>query len=122
MSWPPTFCLVLLLLLWQPWGSQVWNVNGAAAVLLWSFCAAGWLLAITATFAVDHLELTGLRQVGWAGPPDSAATTELQIGGLHAIVRHPLMTGLVLAFWATRTWAPRTFSSLSPRPPTSLSG
>ena len=94
-------CLVLLLVLWQPWGGQVWDVNGAAAVLLWSLCAAGWLLAITATFAVDHLELTGLRQAGWVAPRDSAPITELQIRGLHAIVRHPLMTGLVLAFWAT---------------------
>jgi len=94
-------CLVLLLFLWQPWGGQVWDVNGAAAGVLWSLFAAGWLLAITATFAVDHLELTGLRQAGWAAPRDAAATTELHIGGLHAIVRHPLMTGMVLAFWAT---------------------
>jgi methanethiol S-methyltransferase len=94
-------CLILLLVLWQPWGGQVWHVQGAAAVVLWSLCAAGWLLAITATFAVDHLELTGLRQAGWAAPRESATTTELQVGGLHAIMRHPLMTGLLLAFWAT---------------------
>jgi protein-S-isoprenylcysteine O-methyltransferase Ste14 len=94
-------CLVLVLVLWQPWGGQVWHVHGVAAVVLWSLCAAGWLLAITATFAVDHLELTGLRQAGWAAPRDSATTTELHVRGLHAIVRHPLMTGLLLAFWAT---------------------
>ncbi len=94
-------CLILLLVLWQPWGGQVWHVHGAAAVVLWSLCAAGWLLAITATFAVDHLELTGLRQAGWAAPRESAANTQLQVGGLHAIMRHPLMTGLLLAFWAT---------------------
>ena len=94
-------CFVLVLVLWQPWGGQVWHVDGAAAVVLWSLCAAGWLLAIAATFAVDHLELTGLRQAGWAAPRESAATTELHVGGLHAIVRHPLMTGLLLAFWAT---------------------
>jgi protein-S-isoprenylcysteine O-methyltransferase Ste14 len=94
-------CLALLLVLWQPWGGQVWDVNGAEAAVVWSLFAAGWLLAITATFAVDHLELTGLRQAGWAAPRDSAPTTELHIGGLHAIVRHPLMTGMVLAFWAT---------------------
>jgi methanethiol S-methyltransferase len=35
-------CLVLLLVLWQPWGGQVWDVNGPAAVVLWSLCAAGW--------------------------------------------------------------------------------
>ena len=62
-------CLVLLLLLWQPCGGQIWHVHGAAAIVLWSLCAAGWLLAIASTFAVDHLELTGLRQAGWAAPP-----------------------------------------------------
>ncbi|MGH3506473.1 MAG: methyltransferase family protein [Nocardioidaceae bacterium] len=94
-------CLVLLLLMWQPLGGQVWQVHGAASFVLWSLCAVGWLLAITATFAVDHLELTGLRQAGWARPRSSATTNELKIEGLHAIVRHPMMTGLVLAFWAT---------------------
>jgi protein-S-isoprenylcysteine O-methyltransferase Ste14 len=93
-------CLVLLLMLWQPWGGQVWHVHGAVAVVLWSLCAAGWVLAITSTFAVDHLALTGLRQAGWAAPRPASAD-ELQVGGLHALVRHPLMTGLLLAFWAT---------------------
>lgn len=94
-------CLVLLLLLWQPWGSQVWHVDGPGAAALWSLCSAGWLLAIAATFAVDHLELTGLRQAGWAASLTSAPVMELQTSGLYAVVRHPLLTGLVLAFWAT---------------------
>ncbi|MBA2952920.1 isoprenylcysteine carboxylmethyltransferase family protein [Nocardioides sp. MAH-18] len=94
-------CLVLLLVLWQPWGGRVWEVDGPAAYVLWSLCAAGWLLAITATFAVDHLELTGLRQAGWAAPRESSGVPELEVGGLYAVVRHPLMTGLLLAFWAT---------------------
>ncbi len=94
-------CLVLILVLWQPFGGSVWQVHGAAGLVLWSLCAAGWLLAITATYAVDHLELTGLRQAGWATPRDPARADDLQVSGLHALVRHPLMTGLVLAFWAT---------------------
>jgi methanethiol S-methyltransferase len=94
-------CLVLLLVLWQPWGRQIWHVGGAAAVALWSLCAAGWVLAIAATFAVDHLELLGLRQAGWAVPREVGSTGALRVGGLHAVVRHPLMSGLLLAFWAT---------------------
>lgn len=94
-------CLVLLLVLWQPWGQQVWHVGGVVASVLWALCAAGWVLAITATFAVDHLELLGLRQAGWARHHDRDTTTGLRVGGLHSVVRHPLMTGLMLAFWAT---------------------
>jgi protein-S-isoprenylcysteine O-methyltransferase Ste14 len=96
-------CLALLLALWQPWDQVVWHVEGVAAYALWSLCAAGWALAIAATFAVDHLELIGLRQAGWGArtTPSDDGPTALQVGGLHAIVRHPLMTGMVLAFWAT---------------------
>jgi protein-S-isoprenylcysteine O-methyltransferase Ste14 len=94
-------CLVLLVVLWEPWGDDVWHVGGAAAVALWALCAAGWLLAVAATFAVDHLELLGLRQGGWGRPRRTGGETALQVGGLHAVVRHPLMTGLLLAFWAT---------------------
>ncbi len=94
-------CLALLLVLWQPWGGQIWRVDGAAAILLWSLCATGWILAIVSTFAVDHLELLGLRQAGWAPPRALDALTSLRVSGLHGVVRHPLMTGLLLAFWAT---------------------
>jgi methanethiol S-methyltransferase len=93
-------CLVLLLVLWQPWGGRLWQTDGASAVVLWTLYAMGWVLAVAATFAVDHLELMGLRQAGWAAT-NPTADGDLQLHGLHAFVRHPLMTGLVLAFWAT---------------------
>ena len=92
-------CLALLFLLWEPFGGTVWHVDGAAAWVLWALCAAGWALAVLATFAVDHLELTGLRQAGWGRAVEPVSG--LQTGGMYAVVRHPLMTGLVLAFWAT---------------------
>jgi protein-S-isoprenylcysteine O-methyltransferase Ste14 len=94
-------CLALLLAFWQPFGGQIWRVGGPAATAVWLLCGAGWLLAIVSTFAVDHLELLGLRQAGWARPQDTDPTPRLQVRGLHAVVRHPLMTGLLLAFWAT---------------------
>jgi protein-S-isoprenylcysteine O-methyltransferase Ste14 len=94
-------CLALLLALWQPWGGQVWQVGGVASTVLWVLFGASWALAITATFAVDHLELVGLRQAGWALDRGADSTSGLHVSGLHAIVRHPLMTGLILAFWVT---------------------
>jgi methanethiol S-methyltransferase len=94
-------CLVLLLVFWQPWGGQIWHIEGPVAVIAWALFAAGWALAIIATFAIDHLELVGLRQAGWAAARDPGLTSDLSVGGLYAFVRHPLMTGLLLAFWAT---------------------
>ena len=93
-------CLALVFALWQPFGPQVWSVHGPAATALWVVYAAGWVLAVASTFAVDHLELVGLRQAGWGGRRVDV-TTELETGGLYAVVRHPLMTGLLVAFWAT---------------------
>ncbi|HET6151701.1 MAG TPA: NnrU family protein [Marmoricola sp.] len=93
-------CLALLIALWQPFGGRIWHVSGVGEAVLWAACALGWALAVASTYAVDHFELTGLRQAGWL-PPREAAQTGLHVGGLHAIVRHPLMTGLLVAFWAT---------------------
>lgn len=64
---------MLLLAFWQPWGGRVWHLEGAVAVVVWSLCAAGWLLAIASTFAVDHLELTGLRSAEPASPQPAGA-------------------------------------------------
>ena len=93
-------CLAVLLVVWEPVRGQVWHLDGPAAAALWTLCAAGWALAVASTFAVDHLELTGLRQAGWATrlrrPREG-----LHEDGLYGLVRHPLMTGLLLAFWAT---------------------
>jgi protein-S-isoprenylcysteine O-methyltransferase Ste14 len=93
-------CLVLQLALWQPWGGWVWHVGGPAAVVLWLFFGLGWVLAVVATFAIDQLELVGLRQAGWGGSR-TTGSGELEVTGLYAVVRHPLMTGLLVAFWAT---------------------
>lgn len=93
-------CLVLLLVVWQPWGPEVWRLDGPAAAAIWAVYGVGWLLTVTSTFAVDHLELTGLRQAGWA-PERNSEPTRLRTDGLHSIVGHPLMTGLLIVFWAT---------------------
>lgn len=93
--------LLLLLLCWQPFGGEVWRVDGAFAVVLWVLYAVGWAWSIGATFAVDHLELVGLRQAGWLAGTTTARAGGLQTGGLHALMRHPLMTGLLVTVWAT---------------------
>lgn len=94
-------CLIILLLLWQPFGGPVWSVAGWAAGLLWVLCGAGWGVAVAATWAVDHFELTGLRQAGWLRPQPPVDPIGLRLEGMYAVVRHPLMSGLILAFWAT---------------------
>lgn len=93
--------LALLLACWQPFGGQVWQVDGPTSGGFWLLFAAGWVLAVAATFSVDHYELAGLRQAGWLTRSSTPSAGGLQVSGLHAFVRHPLMTGLLVAVWAT---------------------
>ena len=95
--------LILLLLFWQwrPIPTPVWQVGGIAAWLLIGVSSLGWLVALGSTFMIDHFDLSGLRQafsaLRGAELPGQAFRTPL----LYRIVRHPLMLGLLLAFWAT---------------------
>jgi len=94
--------LVLALLYWQwrPVRGTVWHLSGPGAAIALAVYSAGWLLALAATFAISHADLFGLRQafapargVPYAAPPFTER-------GLYRRVRHPLMTGFVIVFWA----------------------
>lgn len=95
--------LILLLLFWQwrPIPMPVWHVEGIAAWLLIGLYWLGWVTALASTFMIDHFDLSGLRQAFFASrgrePPAQSFRTPL----LYKVVRHPLMLGLLLAYWAT---------------------
>lgn len=95
--------LILLLLFWQwrPIAMPVWQTSGAVAWLLTGLHWLGWLIAFASTHMIDHFELFGLRQalaaLRGSGRTDQTFRTPL----LYRIVRHPIMLGFLLAFWAT---------------------
>ncbi len=94
---------VMLLLFWQwrPLPGVVWNVSGAPATAIWGVYAVGWLVAIASTFMIDHFDLFGLRQ-GWLALRGRVyAPPPFQTRWLYSHVRHPLMTGFLVVFWAT---------------------
>ena len=95
--------LILLLLFWQwrPIAIPIWQTSGIVAWLLTGVHWLGWLIAFASTHMIDHFDLFGVRQalLAWRGAemPGQSFRTPL----LYKIVRHPLMFGLLLAFWAT---------------------
>ena len=95
--------LILILLFWQwrPIPTVIWRTDGIAAFLLTSVHWLGWLIAFASTHMIDHFDLFGVRQalVAWRGAkiPGQSFRTPL----LYKIVRHPIMLGFLLAFWAT---------------------
>ncbi|MEZ0364984.1 methanethiol S-methyltransferase [Mycobacterium sp. pUA109] len=98
--------LALLLLYWQ-WRTLpmvVWNLTSPPArVGLHALFWLGWAMVLAGTFMINHFDLFGLRQVylAWRGQPhtDIGFRTPL----LYRLVRHPIMLGFILAFWAAPT-------------------
>ncbi|MEU4244105.1 methanethiol S-methyltransferase [Actinoplanes sp. NPDC026619] len=91
-----TAALVLLLWLWQPWPATVWSVEtGWARTALWSLYLLGWAFLVLSTFALGHFDLFGLRQVLTRRHAEPA----FREPPLYRVIRHPIMTGFLIAFW-----------------------
>jgi protein-S-isoprenylcysteine O-methyltransferase Ste14 len=96
--------LVLLFLFWQwrPIPALVWDVAWVPGRwALWGLYGLGWTVAVGSTFLISHADLFGLRQTRAFGRGERPPRPRLQTPGLYRYVRHPLMTGLLVAFWAT---------------------
>jgi methanethiol S-methyltransferase len=111
VPWPierSTFVLLATAILagmvwqWRPLPDVVWRFDGAGAVFVLSALSlAGWGIVLVSTFLIDHFELFGLRQsVLYAlGRPIDPPVFKERL--FYRWVRHPLMLGFLVAFWAT---------------------
>lgn len=95
--------LVLVLLFWQ-WRAlpaPVWHVEAEAGrMLLWGLQGLGWLIVLASTFMISHFHLFGLKQVGDHARGKEPAAPRFQTPGLYRHLRHPIMLGFLIAFWA----------------------
>jgi protein-S-isoprenylcysteine O-methyltransferase Ste14 len=98
--------LVLILLFWQwrPVPEVVWAVEHPAAVAaLWALFGVGWVVVLVSTFLIDHFDLFGLRQVTLYARGEPYTPPPFRTTGLYKVVRHPIMLGFLIGFWATPT-------------------
>ena len=89
---------------WRPIPAVVWDVPGSAGhLLLWMLFALGWVWVLAMSFAIDHFDLFGLRQVArhLRGLADQAPSFAVPLP--HRLVRHPMMLGFFPAFLAAPT-------------------
>ncbi len=96
--------LVGLFVGWRPLPEVVWQVEaGWLRALLRAGSLVGFGLVVLSSFQIDHFHLFGLKQAFNAvrGRPEPAP--RFRIAGLYRYVRHPLMTGFLLAFWCAPT-------------------
>jgi len=100
-----SLALIVLFWQWRPLPMLVWHVDAPLVRgALWALSAVGWLLVLTSTFLINHFDLFGLRQ-SWrhARGHGPAPSDPFVTRAFYRIVRHPIMLGFLVAFWATPT-------------------
>jgi protein-S-isoprenylcysteine O-methyltransferase Ste14 len=95
-----TLALALLFWAWRPVGGVVWKLSGPAYALLLAVQFAGWAVAISSTFMISHFDLFGLRQARLHLRGTGYTPPAFTQRGLYRRIRHPLMTGFLIVFWA----------------------
>jgi protein-S-isoprenylcysteine O-methyltransferase Ste14 len=98
--------LVLVVLYWQ-WReipAVVWEVTWQPArLVIWTLFWLGWAIVLGSTFMINHFELFGLKQIFAAWRARPTVDTGFRATLLYRVVRHPLMLGFLIAFWAAPT-------------------
>jgi protein-S-isoprenylcysteine O-methyltransferase Ste14 len=97
-----SLALILLFWQWRPMLEVVWSVkNSAATLVLQVIFFAGWGIVLLSTFLIGHFDLFGLKQVYLYQVGRAYSSSGFKTPGLYRIVRHPIMLGFIIAFWAT---------------------
>jgi protein-S-isoprenylcysteine O-methyltransferase Ste14 len=94
--------LALLFWQWQPLAGSLWSAQspiarGVLQGLFW----LGWVIVLTSTFMINHFDLFGLRQVYLRLKGEPYRPLPFVQVALYRFIRHPIMLGFLIAFWAT---------------------
>jgi len=96
--------LGLLFWQWRPIPSVIWHLpNPVGRWFIHAVFWAGWAIVLVSTFLIDHFDLFGLRQVFLYASGRPYTPVSFRVFGLYRYVRHPIMLGFLLAFWAAPT-------------------
>lgn len=94
--------LILLFYYWRPMPDVMWNTgNSVLTPVLWILYFLGWFIVLSGTFLINHFNLFGLQQVYFALKKQELQHPRFVTPFYYKFVRHPLMLGFIIAFWAT---------------------
>lgn len=93
---------ILLTGYWVNVPGVVWNIgaNWVVYVLLGVFWFV-WAFLLAASFAINHFDLFGLRQVYINFKGQSRPPLNFVKRAMYKYIRHPIQTGVLLGVWAT---------------------
>jgi len=95
-----TLLPILLLMVAQP-GAAVWALDGAAALGFYALQGLGLLGLAVSLLQIDGMAFLGVKQVAayFAGEKLPLPPEPLAVGGVYALVRHPLYFFSLLFLW-----------------------
>ena len=89
---------------WRPMPSVIWDLQAdALRAVVWAVSMLGWVLVVAMTFVFSHAEFLGLKQPIQHRRGEAPGPPQLLMPLPFRLVRHPLMTGFLIAFWVTPT-------------------
>src|SRR5262249_29763100 len=91
-----TLAMVALRAVWSPLPSIVWRVDGAAGGVVRAVFWVGVAVSLVGSHTIDGLQLFGVRQVLASFRRRALADTPFRTPGLYRLVRHPMMTGMLM--------------------------
>jgi protein-S-isoprenylcysteine O-methyltransferase Ste14 len=98
-----SLALLLLYWKWQPMTTTVWDTEGLVSTILMVVFLSGWAIIFLSTLMISHFELFGLTQIYQNFKDESLTIPKFQVNWFYKLVRHPIMLGFIIAFWAAPT-------------------
>jgi len=92
----------LLIGFWTNLPGQVWHFEaGSLSFALWGLFWFGWAFLLASTFAINHFDLFGLRQVFVNLRKQGRAPLKFTERLMYRYIRHPIQTGVLIGVWCT---------------------
>jgi protein-S-isoprenylcysteine O-methyltransferase Ste14 len=93
---------ILMMGFWQVMPGHLWMIaEDGLAYLMWGVFWFGWVFLLASTFAINHFDLFGLRQVFLNFKNQPRPPLDFVKRAMYKYVRHPIQTGVLIGVWAT---------------------
>ena len=97
-----SLALLLIYWKWQPINEVIWSVDSEiVAIIIKIIFWLGWAIVLISTFLINHFHLMGLKQVFENFKSKTLTDPKFRMNFFYRLVRHPLMSGFLITFWAT---------------------